>query len=436
MPSNVAPLQQHWWRGFLSMIANRIRALASFNGDTTAAVACSVRGLSHGCRWSYSHRYRRSETATGRRVEGTMGITFEKLFSCLFTNKEMRVPMVGLDATSKTTIHFKLEIGEIVTTIPTIDENNKIRYAIKKYWFVYFVRGHCKISSIQPEEIFNSKEKTVGLSYLQKSRMGEHRVAAYMLGMSLFSEPETRLLAVQVLSELAATKKTSGAATSLDGCGLIRECRREAATTMRDMTWLGLAGSVLKGFRWHGSPLRKGGLEGFVLEPAVRKGISSSHATGQRQNQAGHSFPPPLLYFLLAPPPGGGRLDEGSSFAHRSSPMSMVVLLLYFSSTPSPPLIILSALSTSNRGRCLRRLRRRLRSLLAGADATEEDSYHLQRVSPPAATAAPSDSPTTSSGVLTVRFDSCTFVVSTAFGADPALRGVSGHPLCFPAIEP
>ncbi|KAG6517002.1 hypothetical protein ZIOFF_020379 [Zingiber officinale] len=88
------------------------------------------------------------------------------------------------------------------------------------------------------EEIFNSKEKTVGLSHLQKAKMGEHPVAAYVLGMLLFSEPETRPLAVRVLSELAAAEKTGGAATSLGGCGLIRECRREAAATMRDMTWV------------------------------------------------------------------------------------------------------------------------------------------------------------------------------------------------------
>ena len=49
-----------------------------------------------------------------------MGQGFAKLFSGLFGKKEMRILMVGLDAAGKTTILYKLKLGEIVTTIPTI----------------------------------------------------------------------------------------------------------------------------------------------------------------------------------------------------------------------------------------------------------------------------------------------------------------------------
>lgn len=49
-----------------------------------------------------------------------MGSVFGKLFSGLFGKKEMRILMVGLDAAGKTTILYKLKLGEIVTTIPTI----------------------------------------------------------------------------------------------------------------------------------------------------------------------------------------------------------------------------------------------------------------------------------------------------------------------------
>ena len=50
----------------------------------------------------------------------TMGNSFTKLFQNLFGKKEMRILMVGLDAAGKTTILYKLKLGEIVTTIPTI----------------------------------------------------------------------------------------------------------------------------------------------------------------------------------------------------------------------------------------------------------------------------------------------------------------------------
>jgi len=48
-----------------------------------------------------------------------MGNIFTRLFS-RFTKKDMRILMVGLDAAGKTTILYKLKLGEIVTTIPTI----------------------------------------------------------------------------------------------------------------------------------------------------------------------------------------------------------------------------------------------------------------------------------------------------------------------------
>ena len=49
-----------------------------------------------------------------------MGNVFATLFKGLFGKKEMRILMVGLDAAGKTTILYKLKLGEIVTTIPTI----------------------------------------------------------------------------------------------------------------------------------------------------------------------------------------------------------------------------------------------------------------------------------------------------------------------------
>lgn len=55
-----------------------------------------------------------------------MGLTFSKLFDKLWGKKEMRILMVGLDAAGKTTILYKLKLGEIVTTIPTIGACNPV----------------------------------------------------------------------------------------------------------------------------------------------------------------------------------------------------------------------------------------------------------------------------------------------------------------------
>ena len=52
-----------------------------------------------------------------------MGGAIARLFGRLFGKQEMRILMVGLDAAGKTTILYKLKLGEVVTTIPTIGFN-------------------------------------------------------------------------------------------------------------------------------------------------------------------------------------------------------------------------------------------------------------------------------------------------------------------------
>lgn len=67
-----------------------------------------------------------------------MGLSFAKLFSGLFSKKEMRILMVGLDAAGKTTILYKLKLGEIVTTIPTI---GMLQLILSFAWLVSFFYG-------------------------------------------------------------------------------------------------------------------------------------------------------------------------------------------------------------------------------------------------------------------------------------------------------
>ena len=52
-----------------------------------------------------------------------MGLAFSGLWQRMFCKGDRRILMVGLDAAGKTTILYKLKLGEIVTTIPTIGFN-------------------------------------------------------------------------------------------------------------------------------------------------------------------------------------------------------------------------------------------------------------------------------------------------------------------------
>lgn len=52
-----------------------------------------------------------------------MGNYIQRMYSKLFDKQEARILMLGLDAAGKTTILFKLKLGEVVQSIPTIGFN-------------------------------------------------------------------------------------------------------------------------------------------------------------------------------------------------------------------------------------------------------------------------------------------------------------------------
>ncbi|XP_078667920.1 uncharacterized protein LOC144909686 isoform X2 [Branchiostoma floridae x Branchiostoma belcheri] len=52
-----------------------------------------------------------------------MGLYMGKLIAKLYGQQEVRILMLGLDAAGKTTTLYRLKLGEVVTTIPTIGFN-------------------------------------------------------------------------------------------------------------------------------------------------------------------------------------------------------------------------------------------------------------------------------------------------------------------------
>ncbi|KAI6186464.1 ADP-ribosylation factor 4 [Aphelenchoides besseyi] len=52
-----------------------------------------------------------------------MGLSFSSLFHRIFGKHQVRILMVGLDNAGKTTILYKLKLGEVIQTIPTIGFN-------------------------------------------------------------------------------------------------------------------------------------------------------------------------------------------------------------------------------------------------------------------------------------------------------------------------
>ncbi|KAJ8597940.1 ADP-ribosylation factor [Rhizopogon salebrosus TDB-379] len=70
-----------------------------------------------------------------------MGLTISHIFTGLFTQQETsKLVMLGLDTAGKTTILYKLKLGEVVATIPTIGFNvETVEY--KKIEFIVWDAG-------------------------------------------------------------------------------------------------------------------------------------------------------------------------------------------------------------------------------------------------------------------------------------------------------
>ncbi|XVE90475.1 hypothetical protein DITRI_Ditri20bG0080700 [Diplodiscus trichospermus] len=92
-----------------------------------------------------------------------MGQAFRKLFDTFFGNTEMRVVMLGLDAAGKTTILYKLHIGEVLSTVPTIGFNvEKVQYK-NVVFTVWDVGGQEKLRPLW-RHYFNNTDGLLGLT--------------------------------------------------------------------------------------------------------------------------------------------------------------------------------------------------------------------------------------------------------------------------------
>lgn len=105
-----------------------------------------------------------------------MGLWFSQLLS-VFGDREARILVLGLDNAGKTTILYRLQIGEVVSTIPTIGFNvetvtyKNIKFqvfdlggqsSIRPYWRCYYPNTQAVIyvvDSSDVERLGTSKEE-------------------------------------------------------------------------------------------------------------------------------------------------------------------------------------------------------------------------------------------------------------------------------------
>ncbi|KAL6036669.1 hypothetical protein STEG23_005387 [Scotinomys teguina] len=121
-----------------------------------------------------------------------MGLTSSSLFSRLFGKKQMRILMVGLDAAGKTTILYKLKLGEIVTTIPTIGFNVETVEYKNICFTVWDVGGQDKIGPLWRHYFQNTQGLIFAVDSNDRERIQEG--AAVLQKMLLEDELQDAVL--------------------------------------------------------------------------------------------------------------------------------------------------------------------------------------------------------------------------------------------------
>ncbi|TSK13227.1 ADP-ribosylation factor-like protein 1 [Bagarius yarrelli] len=144
----------------------------------------------------------------------------QSLFSGLFGTREMRILILGLDGAGKTTILYRLQVGEVVTTIPTIGFNvETVTYknlkfqvwdlggqtSIRPYWRCYYSNTDAVIyvvDSSDRDRMGISKSELVAMLEVEKiptQVLHRDHVALFSFKVILFLQEEELKKAILVV---------------------------------------------------------------------------------------------------------------------------------------------------------------------------------------------------------------------------------------------
>eukprot|EP00005_Dracoamoeba_jomungandri_P003402 CAMPEP_0174257942 /NCGR_PEP_ID=MMETSP0439-20130205/7036_1 /TAXON_ID=0 /ORGANISM="Stereomyxa ramosa, Strain Chinc5" /LENGTH=169 /DNA_ID=CAMNT_0015341257 /DNA_START=46 /DNA_END=552 /DNA_ORIENTATION=+ len=130
--------------------------------------------------------------------------------------KEMRILMVGLDAAGKTTVLYKLKLGELVTTIPTIGFNVETVQYKNLNFTIWDVGGQDKIRPLWRHYYQNTQGVIFVVDSNDRERIGE---AAEEL-QKMLREDELREAVLLVLANKQDLPNAMSVAEVTDKLGL------------------------------------------------------------------------------------------------------------------------------------------------------------------------------------------------------------------------
>jgi len=145
-----------------------------------------------------------------------MGIAFTKIWQRLLGKQEMRILMLGLDAAGKTTILYRLRLGEVVTTIPTIGFNVETVEYNNLNFTVWDIGGQDKIRPLWRHYYHGSN----GLIYVVDSNDRDRVEDAREELLKILNEEEMRDVALLVFANKQDLPNSMTAAEVTEKLGL------------------------------------------------------------------------------------------------------------------------------------------------------------------------------------------------------------------------
>merc|ERR1712072_1175319 len=153
----------------------------------------------------------------------TMGLAFTKVWERMIGKQEMRLLMVGLDAAGKTTILYKLKLGEVVTTIPTIGFNVETVEYKNISFNVWDIGGQDKIRKLWRYYYTNTQGLIFVIDSNDRDRIDDARLEL----AQMLAEDEMRDAALLVFANKQDLPNSMTAAEVTEKLGLNSMCNRK-----------------------------------------------------------------------------------------------------------------------------------------------------------------------------------------------------------------
>jgi len=155
-------------------------------------------------------------------------------FSKLFGSKELRILILGLDGAGKTTILYRMQVGEVVTTIPTIGFNvETVTYKNLKFQ-VWDLGGQTSIRPYWRCYYANTDAVIYVVDSVDRDRMGISK-------QELLAMLEEEELKNAILCVFANKQDMEGAMTAADVSGAL------GLASLKTRTWSIFKTSATKG---------------------------------------------------------------------------------------------------------------------------------------------------------------------------------------------